>query len=128
MYAIVEIAGKQFRAEQNKRLKVPLLDVESGSKVNFDRVLFITDDSGKTIIGQPVIDKMSVSATVLEHGHDKTILVFKKKRRKGYQKRNGHRQRFSLVRIDAIGEAKAEKKSRAKAAEAPEAAAEEKEA
>jgi large subunit ribosomal protein L21 len=125
MYAIVEIAGKQFRAEQNKRLKVPLLEAESGSQVNFDRVLFMTDDSGKTVVGKPVIEKMSVSATVLEHGHEKTILVFKKKRRKGYQKKNGHRQKFSVIKIDAIGEVMAAKKSHAKAAET---AAEEKEA
>ncbi len=124
MYAIVEIAGKQFRVEKDKNLKVPSLQVESGGKVEFDRVLFYTDDNGKTKIGQPLVKGMKVSATVVEHGREKKIIVFKKKRRKGYQKKNGHRQGFSLIKIDDIAVVKAKKKAAPKAekeAVAPEA-------
>ena len=118
MYAVVEIAGKQFRIEKNKNLKVPLLKAESGSKVEFDQVLAFTDDAGSTQIGQPLVTDMKVSATVVEHGRDKKIIVFKKKRRKGYQKKNGHRQGFSLIKIDDIAVVKAAKKAPAKKAEA----------
>ena len=102
MYAIVEIAGKQFRVEKNKSLKVPSLQAQSGSKVEFDQVLIYTDDNGQTQIGRPVVKDMKVSATVIEHGRHKKVIVFKKKRRKGYQKKNGHRQGFSLIKIDDI--------------------------
>lgn len=102
MYAIVEIAGKQYRVKKDQRLQVPLLEADSGSKVEFDRVLLFNDDKGAVKIGTPTVDKMKVSATVLEHGRDKKIIVFKKKRRKGYQVKNGHRQGFSVVKIDKI--------------------------
>ena len=117
MYAVVEIAGKQFRVEKNTNLKVPLLKAESGSKVEFDQVFAFTDDAGSTKIGQPMVKDMKVSATVVEHGRDKKIIVFKKKRRKGYQKKNGHRQGFSLIKIDDIAVVKAAKKAPAKKAE-----------
>jgi large subunit ribosomal protein L21 len=130
MYAVVEIAGKQFRVEKDKNLKVPLLKADSGSKVEFDQVLAYTDDAGATQIGQPLVKDMKVSATVVEHGRDKKIIVFKKKRRKGYQKKNGHRQGFSLIKIDDIAVAKPAKKAPAKtaAAEAPKAEVAEKKA
>jgi len=111
MYAVVEIAGKQFRVEKNKNIKVPLLKAESGSKVEFKQVLVYTDDAGVTQIGQPLVKDMQVNATVVEHGRDKKIVVFKKKRRKGYQKKNGHRQGFSLIKIDDIAVAKPAKKA-----------------
>jgi len=131
MYAIVEIAGKQYRVEKDEQLQVPLLEAEAGSKVVFDRVLLYNDDKGKVTIGNPVVDKMKVSATVVEHGRGKKIIVFKKKRRKGYQKKNGHRQDFSVVKIDNIAAQKAAPKKAATekaAAEKPEATAEKKEA
>jgi large subunit ribosomal protein L21 len=103
MYAIVEIAGKQFRVAKEQNVKVPRLEGDSGSKVNFDKVLFYSDDSGKSQIGKPGISNMAVSATIIEHGKDKKIIVFKKKRRKGYQKKNGHRQHFSIIKINDIG-------------------------
>jgi large subunit ribosomal protein L21 len=122
MYAIVEIAGKQFRVSKNTNLKVPRISADTGSKVEFDKVLFFEDDNGKNQIGSPIIDNMKISATVVEHGRDKKVIVFKKKRRKGYQKKNGHKQGFSLIKIDDIGTvkkaAKAEVKSAPKA-EAP---------
>ena len=102
MYAIVDIAGQQFRVKENQRVKVPLLKIDSGKTVKFDRVLAIGDDSGGLQTGKDV-EKSVVSATVLEHGRHKKVIVFKKKRRKGYQKKNGHRQDFSLIQINKIG-------------------------
>jgi len=121
MYAIVEIAGKQYRVKKDQRLQVPLLQADSGSKVEFDRVLLYNDDK-KVKIGTPTVDKVKVSATVLEHGREKKIIVFKKKRRKGYQVKNGHRQDFSLIKIEKIGAVKAaasKKKPAAKPAAKP---------
>jgi large subunit ribosomal protein L21 len=103
MYAIVEISGKQFRVENNMKLRVPLQNSKPGEKIGFDRVLLIEDDKGNTTIGNPLIKDTQVAATVVEHGRDKKVIVFKKKRRKGYQKKNGHRQGFSLVEINSIG-------------------------
>ncbi len=114
MYAVVEIAGQQFRVEQNKNIKVPLLHEEPGKKVTLDRVLFYTDDKGKHHIGTPVVKNIKVEATVVEHGRDKKVIVFKKKRRKGYQKKNGHRQHFTLLHIDKIGSKRAKKAAAAK--------------
>lgn len=110
MHAIVEIAGKQFRVTNNDKIKVPLLSYKEGDKINFDRILYYEDDKGNVTFGKPVVDKMSIGATVLEHGRDKKIIVFKKKRRKGYQKKNGHRQGYSLIEINEIGAAKASPK------------------
>ncbi len=110
MHAIVEIGGKQFKVEKEQKLRVPLIHEKSGAKIKFDRVLFFIDDKGKEEIGAPTVKNMQVTATVLEHDREKKIVVFKKKRRKGYQVKNGHRQHFSLISIDEIGQAKAEKK------------------
>ena len=120
MYAIVEIAGKQFRLEEKSRLRVPLLQAESGKKIEFDNILAFNDANGKLTIGTPKVDKVKVSATVIEHGREKKIVVFKKKRRKGYRVKNGHRQDFSLIEVNKIGGAtaakpKAEAKPKAKA-------------
>jgi large subunit ribosomal protein L21 len=106
MYAIVEIAGKQFRVEQNQNIKVPHLTSENGEIVDFDKVLFYSDEKGKTHIGAPLVNGIGVKATILEHGRDDKVIIFKKKRRKGYQKKNGHRQGFSLIKIDSIGKIK----------------------
>ncbi len=101
MYAIVEIAGKQFRVEKDAQIKVPLLHHEVGEKVEFDKVLFVNDDSGVKV-GAPVVEGAKVSAEVLEHGREKKIIVFKKKRRKGYRKKQGHRQHFTRIKIENI--------------------------
>jgi large subunit ribosomal protein L21 len=125
MYAIVEISGKQYRVEKDQRLQVPLQKVDSGGKVEFERVLLFNDDKGDLKVGNPLVDKMKVSATVLEHGREKKIIVFKKKRRKGYQVKNGHRQGFSLIKIDNISAVKAApKKAKADTAPAEKAVAE----
>jgi large subunit ribosomal protein L21 len=101
MYAIVDIAGRQFRVEEKDILRVPHLREEVGKKVEFDRVL-IMGDNKDVKVGKPVVKGAKVSATILEHGREKTILVFKKKRRKGYQKKQGHRQNFTKIQIENI--------------------------
>ena len=111
MFAIVNISGKQYRVEKGDQIKVALLETESGKKVKFENVL-LTDDGKKVTIGNPVVSGATVSGTVINHGRDRKIIVFKKKRRKGYRRKNGHRQDFSLIQIDSIS-ASASKKNAA---------------
>ncbi len=113
MHAVVEIAGKQFRVANNDKVKVPLLATKEGEKVNFDKIHMFEDDKGKITFGSPLVSNMAVAATVLEHGRDGKIIVFKKKRRKGYQKKNGHRQDYSIIEINTIGASKATTKKAA---------------
>jgi large subunit ribosomal protein L21 len=101
MYAIVEIAGKQFRVEKDKVVKVPYLRKEAGEEVEFDRVLLL-DDGQEVKVGHPVVEGVKVTGKVVENGRDKKVIIFKKKRRKGYQKKQGHRQYFSKVQIENI--------------------------
>lgn len=103
MYAIVEISGKQFRVQKDMRLRVPRQESEPGKKIGFDRVLLVEDDNGNTTIGNPLVKNTQVAATLVEHGRDKKVIVFKKKRRKGYQKKQGHRQGYSVIEINTIG-------------------------
>ncbi|HZH73784.1 MAG TPA: 50S ribosomal protein L21 [Mariniphaga sp.] len=103
MYAIVEIAGQQFRVEKDKKLYVHRLDAAEGDSVDFANVMLIGTDSGVSV-GTPVIDGAKVTVKVLGHLKGDKVLVFKKKRRKGYQKMNGHRQQFTQVQIvDIVG-------------------------
>ena len=104
MYAIVEIAGQQFKVQKDQKIYVHRLANEAGSKVDFDNVLLI-DDNGKVTLGAPVIKGAKVSAEVLEHVKGDKVIVFKKKRRKGYQKSNGHRQQFTSINITKISKA-----------------------
>jgi len=101
MYAIVEIAGQQFKVEAEKKLFVHRLEAAEGDVVDFDKVLLV-DNDGKVSIGTPVIEGAKVSAKVLEHLKGDKVLVFKKKRRKGYKKLNGHRQHFTKIQIENI--------------------------
>ena len=117
MYAIVNISGKQFRAEKGKSLKVPSQNTEVGKKLSYDQVL-LTNDNGEIQVGNPFIKNLKVSATVIENGRDKKIIVFKKKRRKGYKRKNGHRQGFSLIQIDSISKTSTAKKTSTKTAKA----------
>ena len=117
MYAIVNISGKQFRAEKGKSLKVPSQNTEVGKKLSYDQVL-LTNDNGKVQIGNPFIKNFKVSATVIKNGRDKKIIVFKKKRRKGYKRKNGHRQGFSLIQIDSISKTSTTKKAPTKTSNA----------
>jgi large subunit ribosomal protein L21 len=102
MYALVEFAGKQFKVEEGSQIKVPFLTEEVGSKVSLDKVLYFDNDNDK-VVGTPFIDGMTVDAKIEEHGRDRKIIVFKFKRRKGYQKKNGHRQRYSVLTIGKLG-------------------------
>ena len=119
MYAIVEIAGQQFKIEKDQQIFVHRLDNEEGSKVEFDKVLFIEND-GKFNVGAPVISGAKVTAKVLDHVKGDKVIVFKKKRRKGYKVKNGHRQAFTKILIEKIVE-KAAPKAEVKEA-APKAA------
>jgi len=100
MYAVVEIAGQQFAVKPNQTLNVPHLDSNVGDKVEFNNILLASND-GKVSVGTPYISG-KVTATVNDHGKDKKVLVFHKKRRKGYQKLNGHRQQFTNITITDI--------------------------
>lgn len=101
MYAIVNIAGRQYKVEKDHFVYAPLLEGKEGSKVSFDQVLLV-DNDGDIKIGAPVLEGASVSGVILKHLKDDKVIVFKKKRRKGYKKRNGHRQQFSQVQISEI--------------------------
>jgi len=101
MYAIVEIAGQQFKVEKKQEIFVHRLEGKEGSKVEFSDVMLI-DNNGKVNVGTPVIKGAVVSAKILEHIKGDKVLVFKKKRRKGYQKLNGHRQYMSRILIENI--------------------------
>ena len=113
MFAIVNISGKQFRVTKGDQVKVPSLNTEAGKKINFDQVL-LTDDGKKVNVGNPLIKGISVSGTVINHGRDRKVVIFKKKRRKGYRRKNGHRQSYSLVQIDAISASTPKKKTEPK--------------
>jgi large subunit ribosomal protein L21 len=102
MYAIVEIAGKQFKVAKDEYIYAPKLEGEAGTAVNFDKVLLI-DNGGNINIGAPTVSGASVSGKILEHVKGNKVLVFKKKRRKGYAVKNGHRQQFTKVQIETIG-------------------------
>jgi len=99
--AIVEIAGKQFKVEQNKYIYTHRLNGDAGSAITFDKVMLI-DNSGKISVGLPNIKGASVTGKVMEHLRDEKVIVFKKKRRKGYKRKNGHRQYLSKVLIESI--------------------------
>ena len=114
MYAIVEIAGQQFKVAKDQKVYVHRLQGEAGSKITFDNVLLL-DNEGSVVIGAPAIEGASVTAQILSHLKGDKVIVFKKKRRKGYQKKNGHRQYLSEIQIESIA-ATGEKKSAKKAA------------
>lgn len=101
MYAIVDIAGQQFKVEQGQEIFVNRLSEEAGASVKFDQVLLI-DEDGKVKVGTPVVKGANVDAKVMDHVRGDKVKVFKKKRRKGYQKETGHRQDLSKVLIEKI--------------------------
>jgi large subunit ribosomal protein L21 len=112
MYAIVEIAGQQFKVSKDLKVYVHRLANEEGTKVSFDKV-YLLDDNGTITIGAPAIEGASVEAKVLQHLKGDKVIVFKKKRRKGYKKRNGHRQYLTQIVIEGIS-VSAPKKAAAK--------------
>jgi len=114
MYAIVEIAGQQFKVEEGKKIFVHRLDAGEGKEIEFDQVLLIEDD-GKILIGEPTIKDIVVEGKILDNKvRGEKVIVFKKKRKKGYRVKNGHRQNFTQVEIISIGEKGAPKKSAVK--------------
>ena len=101
MYAIVDIAGQQFKVEKGQEVFVHRLEGEIGTGIEFDKVLLL-DDKGKINVGTPVVEGAKVNAKIVSHLKADKIIVFKKKRRKGYQKSNGHRQYLSKIIIEKI--------------------------
>jgi large subunit ribosomal protein L21 len=102
MFAVVDIAGQQLKVSPSERVYVPKLSEKIGSTVKFERVLLIADEKDIKV-GNPVVSGMSVQAKVLGHVKDEKVIVFKKKRRKGYRLRRGHRQQFTEIEITKIG-------------------------
>lgn len=101
MYAIVEIAGKQFKVRENDSLYVPRLQADVDEAVTFDRVLLVANDDS-TNVGAPIVDGASVSAKVLRHVKGDKVIVFKKKRRKRYQVQRGHRQQYTHIQVNEV--------------------------
>jgi large subunit ribosomal protein L21 len=101
MYAVVEIAGKQFKVSQNDSILVPTLNEKTGSSVKFDRVLLVEGDTGVKV-GHPLVSGASVQATILDEVKGDKVIVFKKKKRKGYRVKRGHRQTYTRVQITNI--------------------------
>ena len=110
MYAIVEIGGKQVKVEKDQKVFVNRLEGKEGSKVTFDNILLL-DNSGKVILGTPSIKGAAVEAKILKHLKDDKVIVFKKKRRKGYKVKNGHRQFLTEIMVEKILEKGAKLKS-----------------
>ena len=121
MYAIVEIAGQQFKVEKDQQIFVHRLDSKEGEKVTFDNVLLI-ETGGKVKVGSPNVSGAKVTAKVLEHLKGDKVVVFKKKKRKGYRVKNGHRQYLSKIEIQKIDEKAADKKAVPKMEAKPKAA------
>ena len=126
MYAIVEIAGQQFKVAKDQKVYVHRLQEEEGAQVSFDKVLLL-DNAGNVTVGAPAIEGAEVTAKILGHLKGDKVIVFKKKRRKGYKVKNGHRQSFTEIQIEGIAASGAVKKApaqkaapKAKEVEAPE--------
>ena len=109
MYAIVEIAGQQFKVEKDQKYFVHQLEGKPGSKVTFENVLLL-DDKGKVSVGAPAVNGVQVTAKIEQHLLGDKVIVFKKKRRKGYKVKNGHRQRLTEITVQEIGKKAATKK------------------
>jgi large subunit ribosomal protein L21 len=113
MYALIDYIGSQILIKEGDKIKIPFLDQKVGSKIVFKNVLFF-DDGKKKKIGNPYLKSLSFSGKIESHGKEKKIIVFKKKRRKGHQKKNGHQQQFTCVTIDKFSKSKTTKKTPAK--------------
>ncbi|MDR2210340.1 MAG: 50S ribosomal protein L21 [Spirochaetaceae bacterium] len=102
MYALVEFKGRQYKAEKGALLKVDKIDAEPGSKLDIDSVLLLSRGETDVTIGTPYVAGAKVSAVVESHGKDKKIIVFKYKPKKDYRRKTGHRQQYSLIKIEEI--------------------------
>ena len=105
MYALIEFAGKQFRVEEGSSIKVPYVDGKVGSKVTFDKIIYMDDGKNKTV-GTPIVASAKIDGEIVSHGRERKVVVFKFKRRKGYQKKNTHRQEYSILKVGKVGKAK----------------------
>jgi large subunit ribosomal protein L21 len=101
-YAIIRSGGKQFRVEEGGTVRVPTLDVQAGDTVELEALVIGGGEAG-VLVGAPAVEGARVSATVVDHGRATKVIVFKKKRRKQYKRRQGHRQNYTTVKIDSIG-------------------------
>lgn len=101
MFAVIKTGGKQYRVQLGDVLEIEKLDIEAGKKVNFDEVLLV-ENNGETLIGTPYVEKAQVKAVVLEIFKDQKVIIFKKKRRKQYKKKTGHRQQLTRIKIEEI--------------------------
>ena len=116
MYALIEFAGKQFRVEEGDSIKVPYIDGKVGSKVTIEKILYLDDGKNKTV-GDPLVKGVIIDGKIEAHGRGRKVVVFKFKRRKGYQKKNTHRQEYSMLKVGKLGKVKKSpsKKSETKA-------------
>ncbi|MDF2820146.1 MAG: ribosomal protein [Clostridiales bacterium] len=102
MYAVIATGGKQYKVTEGDFVKVEKLGVEAGDTVNFDQILLVSKEDGSLVVGNPIVSNATVTATVLEEGRSKKIIVYKYKRKSGYHKKQGHRQSFTRVKIEKI--------------------------
>ena len=105
MYALIEFAGKQYKIEEGSLIKVPRINEKVGSKVSFDKVLYF-DDGKNRHVGNPLINGKKIEGKIASHGRERKIIVFKFKRRKGHQKKNTHRQEFTMLSFDKLSTVK----------------------
>ena len=105
MYALIEFAGKQFKVEEGSSIKVPYVDGKVGSKVTFDKIIYMDDGKNKTV-GTPIVAGAKIDGEIVSHGRERKVVVFKFKRRKGYQKKNTHRQEYSILKVGKVGKVK----------------------
>ena len=105
MYALIEFAGKQFRVEEGDSIKVPYIDNKVDSKVAIDKILYLDDGKNKTV-GDPLVKDVKIDSKIESHGRGRKIIVFKFKRRKGYQKKNTHRQEYSMLKVGKVEKVK----------------------
>ena len=101
MFAILDVNNRQYKVKEGQEIFVDLQSAEEGDKITFDRVL-LAENEGNITVGAPLLGNASIAASVLGHVKGDTVIVFKKKRRKGYKVKNGHRQNYTRIRIDSI--------------------------
>ena len=101
MFAVFRSGGKQFRAQPGSLIRIPSIEAEPGDAVTFDEVLLASDNDAVKV-GEPLVDGAKVTAEVVRHGRDRKIIVFKRKRRKGYRRKQGHRQGFTEIRVEEV--------------------------
>ena len=118
MYALIAFAGKQFKIEEGSSIKVPYVDGKVGTKITIDKVLYLDDGKNKTV-GTPLVSGIKFEGEITSHGRERKVVVFKFKRRKGYQKKNTHRQEYSMLKVGKLGKVKKSlsKKSETKSTE-----------